>query len=75
MGKAWAPIASAESLEINQPAPPEYLQEEVGSTAAPLPAAPLLVMNFFPKVPIVSQSPSNLQNYSFLLSAFHLICF
>lgn len=53
---------------------PEYLQEEVGSTAAPLPA-PLLVMNFFPKVPIVSQSPSNLQNYSFLLSAFHLICF
>lgn len=30
---------------------PEYLQEEVGSTAAPLPA-PLLVMNFFPKVPL-----------------------
>lgn len=73
-GKSLGPYCQCWKPSDKPASTPEYLQEEVGSTAAPLPA-PLLVMNFFPKVPIVSQSPSNLQNYSFLLSAFHLICF
>lgn len=73
-GKSLGPHCQCWEPSDKPASTPEYWQEELGSTAAPLPA-PLLVMNFFPKVPIVSQSPSNLQNYSFLLSAFHLICF